>query len=79
MESKIKKRRLVNIETKTFISVLAMLFALIVLSIVLTYVLPKGEFGTKVVDGETVADYQVYNKLENESGINIFKGVFSPL
>ena len=78
MESKIKKRRLVNIETKTFISVLAMLFALIVLSIVLTYVLPKGEFGTKVVDGETVADYQVYNKLENESGINIFKGVFSP-
>lgn len=78
MEQQIKRRKLVNIETKTFIAVLAMLFALIVLSIVLTYVLPKGEFGTKVVKGETVADYQVYNKLENESGINVFRGLFSP-
>ena len=78
MEQQVKKRKLVDIGTKTFISVFAMLFALIVLSIVLTYVLPKGEFGTTVNDkGEAVADYGTYIKLENQSGINIFKGIFS--
>ena len=75
----VKKRKLVDIGTKTFISVFAMLFALIVLSIVLTYLLPKGEFGTTINEsGEMVSDYGTYIKLENQSGINIFKGIFSP-
>lgn len=67
--------RLINIQKKTFISVLILLFALIVLAIVLTYILPKGEFG--LVNGEL--DYNQYIKLEGVSGINIFKGIFSPI
>ena len=36
--------RLININKKTFISVFVLLFLLIVFSMVLTYVLPKGEY-----------------------------------
>lgn len=79
MEARIGKRKLIDINTKTFISVLLMLFALIIVSIVLTYVLPKGEFGQTVVDGKVVVDYQTYTSLDGESGINIFKGIFSPI
>ena len=72
-----KERKLIDISTKTFISVLALLFLLMLGAIILTYVLPKGEFGTMVVDGEEVVDYSSYNRIDNASGINIFKGIFS--
>ncbi|MBP5307591.1 MAG: hypothetical protein J6Z34_00460 [Clostridia bacterium] len=68
--------RLINIGKKTFISVLIMLFALVAAAIALTYVLPKGAFGTKA-DG--TPDYDVYVRLENASGINVFKGIFAPV
>ena len=72
-----KERKLIDIGTKTFISVLVLLFALMVGAIILTYILPKGYFSTSIVDGKEVVDYTSYNRLENESGINIFKGIFA--
>ena len=45
------KNKLVNISRRSFISVLILLFALMVVSVVLTYVIPKGAYGTAVVDG----------------------------
>ena len=41
---------LINISKKTFIQVTCLLLGLMILAIVLTYVIPKGEFGT-LADG----------------------------
>ena len=73
-----QNNKLINIGKKAFISVFALLFLLIVVSIVLTYVLPKGQYGTVEIDGKIQEDYQTYIRLENQSGINIFKGLLSP-
>ncbi|MBO7377585.1 MAG: hypothetical protein J6U35_01780, partial [Clostridia bacterium] len=67
--------KLININTRTFISVFILLFALMVAAIVLTYVLPKGYFA--VVDGEV--DYGSYVRSDDRSGINILKGLFAPV
>lgn len=66
--------KLINISKKTFISVCILLFALIIVSITLTYIIPKGEYG--LVNGEV--DYATYIALENESGIPIWKGLLAP-
>ena len=79
MGKEIRKRKLIDIGTKTFVSVLLMLFALIIASVILTYVLPKGEFGETVADDKTVVDYASYIRIEGETGINVFKGIFSPI
>ena len=70
-----EQKKLVNISKKTFFSVLILLFILMVLSVVLTYVIPKGAFG-KLEDGSF--DYSVYTRLENEKGIAIWKGLLAP-
>ena len=69
-------KSLINISKKTFIQVAALLLGLMILSIVLTYIIPKGEFG-KFEDGST--DYSVYIQSEGKKGINIFKGIFAPV
>ena len=73
-----EKNKLINISKTTFISVLILLFALIVASVILTYVVPKGEFGTTVVDGAEQPDYLTYNPLPNEGGIPVWKGILAP-
>ena len=73
MES--KNNKLINISKKTFIGVAILLFLLMAVAIVLTYVLPKGEFAV-LENGET--DYHTLINLGKEGGINIFKGIFSP-
>ena len=73
MES--KNNKLINISKKTFIGVAILLFLLMAVAIVLTYVLPKGEFAV-LENGET--DYHTLIDLGKEGGINIFKGIFSP-
>ncbi len=73
-----KEDKLVNISRKSFIFVLILLSALIVVSIVLTYVIPKGAYQTKTESGEEVVDYQSYIPLENEPGIPVWKGVLAP-
>ena len=62
-----ENNKIVNISKKTFISVVAILFILILMSIGLTYILPKGEFVNN--------NFQL---IENASGISIWKGLLSP-
>ena len=70
-----KNNKLINISKKTFIGVAILLFLLMIVAIVLTYTLPKGQFGV-LENGET--DYTSFINLGKEGGINIFKGIFSP-
>ena len=46
-------KTLVNLSTKTFIQVVVLLFVLMLAAIVLTYVIPKGAFGT-TADGKRI-------------------------
>ena len=77
-ESASSENKLVNISRKSFISVLILLLVLMTVSIVLTYVLPKGAYRTTVVDGQEITDYQSYVPLPEETGIPIWKGLASP-
>ena len=70
-----ENNKLLNISKKTFISIVILLFVLIVLSIILTYIIPRGAFS--VVDG--VTNYSDYQLLPDKGGINIFKGIFAPI
>ena len=63
-----ENKKIVNISKNTFISVVIILFLLIVMSIGLTYLIPKGI----MIDN----NYQV---IEDASGIAIWKGLLSPL
>ena len=69
---------LININKKSYISIILILLFLIVFSIVITYLVPKGMFET-VIDaaGNIIVDYNKYVPLPEKSGINIFKGLFS--
>lgn len=73
-----KNNKLINISRKTFISVLVLLLLLIAVSTILTYVVPKGEFGVTVVDGKEEVNYLKYNQLPDESGIPVWKGILAP-
>lgn len=68
--------KVINISKKTFISVVIMLLVVIVAAIALTYIIPKGQFKTNA-DG--TIDYSVYELLPNKGGINILKGIASPI
>ncbi|MBO4869752.1 MAG: hypothetical protein J5585_08575 [Clostridia bacterium] len=69
-------KALINISKKTFIQVAALLLALVALSVVLTYVIPGGQFGT-TENGKV--DYSQYIRRDDIKGINVLKGVFSPV
>ena len=69
-------KNLINISKHTFVTALIMLVSLMVLSIILTYVIPRGAFG---VNEDGTADYSSYVVLEDASGINILKGIFAPI
>lgn len=67
---------LINISKKTFIQVTALLLGLVIISVILTYVIPGGQF--KVTEsGET--DYSQYIQRNDLKGIDILKGIFSPV
>ena len=69
--------KLLDINKKSFFSILIMLEALVLFSIIITYVVPKGTFGTTIDEfGNIITDYNNYIKLPDKSGINIFKGLF---
>ena len=46
------ENKLLNISQKSFISVLILLVVLMAVSVVLTYVIPKGAYQTNTVNGE---------------------------
>ena len=74
------ENKVINISKKTFISVIIILFSLILVAIGITYIIPKGMFlEMPGLDGEPIIDYNTFIPLENESGINILKGIFSPI
>ncbi len=77
-DGKSSENRLVNISRRTFISVLILLLALMVASIVLTYVIPKGAYETAVENGETVTKYDTYVPLPDSGGIPVWKGLLAP-
>ena len=72
-----RERTLINISKKTFIQVMVLLFALLVLSIVLTYVLPRGTFPRDPATGE-ITDYSGYRQTD-DSGIPLWKGLLAPI
>lgn len=74
-----KNNKLINISKKTYLIALAMLSVLIIVSIILTYIIPRGGFGMMIVDGEAVYDYNDYYTLPDESGIAIWRGLLAPI
>ena len=76
MKSKTESRSLVDLSAKTFIQVVCLLLALMIAAIVLTYVIPKGSFGTNA-DGST--NYLEYERIDGASGIPIHKGLLAPI
>ena len=53
-----KNRNLIDISTKTFIQVVLLLAALMVVAIALTYLVPKGEFGVLADESSASRPFQ---------------------
>ena len=76
MDREEKKKTLISISRKTFIQVTGLLLGLLVFSIVLTYLVPKGCFGT-LADGSV--NYLEYIPMEGADGIDILRGILAPV
>ena len=76
MERPETKKTLLNISKKTFIQVAVLLLALLAVSIALTYIVPRGEFGT-LSDG--TPDYLSYTRRYDLPGIPILQGALAPV
>ena len=70
------EKALINVSVKTFIQVILLLAVLMAAAIIMTYVVPKGSFGT-LPDGST--DYTAYSVRNDIGGIPLLKGIFAPL
>lgn len=68
--------RIIHYSRRIFLTSVGVLVAFMIVSIVLTYVLPKGHF-EQLPDG--TINYNNYVELPDASGINIFKGIFAPM
>lgn len=73
---KADRKTLINISKKTFLQVSVLLVALLLFSIVLTYVVPKGSFGT-LPDGGV--NYLEYTERSDLKGIEIWRGLLAPV
>lgn len=71
-----KGKTLISISKKTFFSVSTLLVGLLFFSIILTYIVPKGDFGT-LSDGSV--NYLQYIPRDSQRGINLIKGIFAPV
>ena len=71
-----REKTLINISKKTFFQVTALLAALLVISIVLTYLIPGSEFGT-LEDGSP--NYLEVIPRPDIKGVPILKGVLAPI
>ena len=67
--------RLINLSKKTVLQIVGLLLGFMAVSIILTYVIPGGEFGT-LPDGSP--DYTVYIRRDDLSGVPIWKGLLAP-
>ena len=75
MEKNKKERTLISMSRTSFIQVACLLAGLLIASVVLTYVVPKGAFGT-LPDGST--NYLDYIRLDDKGGIPIWQGLLAP-
>ena len=71
-----KNKALFNISKKTFIQVTILLLVFLAVTIVLTYIIPAGAFGT-LPDGSI--DYSSYHQLDGVRGIPVWKGLLAPI
>lgn len=70
--------KIIDINKKSFFSIVLILFVLMIFSIIITYIIPKGMFETIIdANGNTIIDYNKFIPLNDIKGINIFKGLFS--
>ena len=76
MEQKAKKRTIISISQKTFLEVTILLVVLLAVSVVLTYVVPRGEFAL-LPNGEP--NYLEYIQRDDLSGIPIWQGLLAPI
>ena len=76
MKTARREKTLMNISKKTFLQVTALLLCLLILSIALTYLLPKGEFGLRS-DGST--DFTTFVPRTDLWGVPLLQGVFAPV
>lgn len=75
-----KKKALINISKKTFIQVVILLVAMLAVASILTYVIPRGEWGkTTNSEGEIANDYAVYNERNDLPGVHPVKAIFAPV
>lgn len=71
-----KRKTLINISKKTFINVSILLVGLLLFSIIMTFIVPKGDFGL-LPDGSV--NYLEYIPRSNQCGISLVKGLFAPV
>ena len=76
MKNRQKGRTLISVSKKTFLQVTALLLLLLAVSIILTFVVPKGEFGS-LPDGST--DYTSYVRRDDLGGIPLWQGILAPI
>ncbi len=74
------KKALINISKTTFLQVVILLVAMLVVASVLTYIIPRGSFGTAVGEnGEEIVDYSVYEEQKDLPGVHPVKAIFAPV
>ena len=76
MKSDHRSNKLIHISRKAFIEVLLLLAALLAVSIALTYLVPRGDFGV-LPDGQT--DYLTYIQRDDLGGIPLWRGILAPI
>lgn len=70
--------KIIDINKKSFFSIVLILFVLMIFSIIITYIIPKGMFESVIdANGNIIVDYNKFIPLPDDKGINIFKGLFS--
>ncbi len=70
------ERTLVSINRRTFFQVTALLAVLLIFAIALTFIVPRGDFGT-LPDGSP--DYAQYIPRPDKSGIALWRGLLAPV
>ena len=76
MEKRKESPALISISRKSFIQVTLLLLALLAVSVALTFVVPKGEFGL-LPDGRT--NYLEYVPRDDLGGIPLWQGILAPV
>ncbi len=76
MKTAQKEKTLISFSKKAFLQVTALLLGLLILSIVLTYLLPKGDFGL-LPDGST--DFTAFVPRTDLRGVPLLQGILAPV